>query len=438
MIKIPSKVRSKFQGTENKELVKHSAISLLVRIGGAVAAFVMNIVVARYAGAEQAGYFFLAITITTLIATVGRIGADQTVLKFVSLLSAKQEWDKVHGIIRKITTWTFWPLSVLALLLCLFARPIAVYAFHKPQLQWPLFWTAIAMPFLGMYNIHGMALQGIRKVILSVTNLKVLTPIFVVCFILVFFPDASFLGIYYLGATVLNFLVGHYWWKKNIPASVKQVPFDSDTLWSSCSALWVGAIMNVITTWGGQLIAGFFNSPEEVAQLAVSRNTTVLVSFILMAVNNVSAPRFAVMYNKGQMKELEKYVKSTTLIMTIAALPITIFLLIYPEFVLSFFGKDFTGGAWLLRILALGQFVSVISGSVAYLLNMTGHEKDMRNVLMFNALLTIVLSLILNPIYGAIGSALASAIGIATTNIMGIGFVKKRLGFSTLSIFGLK
>ena len=144
------------------------------------------------------------------------------------------------------------------------------------------------------------------------------------------------------------------------------------------------------------------------------------------------------MYNKGQMKELEKYVKTTTLVMTLAALPITIFLLIFPEFVLSFFGNDFTGGAWLLRILAIGQFISVISGSVAYLLNMTGHEKDRRNVLMFNAMLTIILALILNPIYGAIGSALASAIGIASTNLMALGFVKKRLGFSTIGIFGLK
>jgi O-antigen/teichoic acid export membrane protein len=92
----------------------------------------------------------------------------------------------------------------------------------------------------------------------------------------------------------------------------------------------------------------------------------------------------------------------------------------------------------LLRILAIGQFISVSSGSVAYLLNMTGHEKDMRNVLTVNAVLTIVLALILNPIYGAIGSAVASAIGIASTNLMAIGFVKKRLGFTTLSIFGFK
>jgi len=80
----------------------------------------------------------------------------------------------------------------------------------------------------------------------------------------------------------------------------------------------------------------------------------------------------------------------------------------------------------------------VISGSVGYLLNMTGHEKDMRNVMTINAILSVVLALILNPIYGAIGSALGTAIGVASTNLMAVGLVKKRLGFSTISIFGFK
>lgn len=430
------RLKSKFKKEENKELFKHSFISLLARIGGAVASFFMNVAVARYAGAEQAGYFFLAITITTLLATIGRIGADLTVLRFVSLLSSNKDWNKVHAVVKKMMSWTVWPLLLLSLLVSLFAKQISIYVFDKPQLQWPLFWTAISMPLYAAYNIHGMALQGRKKVLLSVTSLKVLTPLLFMIFIISFFPNATVLGIYYFIACLLNFIIGHFWWKKSIPSKTANEVFDSSLLWKSCGPLWIVAIMNVITTWSGQLIAGVFNTSEELAQLAVSRNTTVLVSFILMAVNNVSAPSFAVMYNKGQLRELKKYAQTTTLVMTLAALPITLVLLIFPVYILRLFGEDFIGGAWLLRILAIGQFISVISGSVGYLLNMTGHEKDMRNVMMLNAILSIILALVLNPIYGAIGSALATAISIASTNLMAAGFVKKRLGFSTISIFG--
>ncbi|MEO8116286.1 MAG: oligosaccharide flippase family protein [Bacteroidota bacterium] len=424
---------------ENNELVKHSLVSLFVRMGGAAAAFFMNIVVARYLGATEAGYFFLAVTTATLLATIGRVGADQTIMRFVSVLGENKEWNKLHAVMRKILLWSGLPLTIVTVFVCLFAKQIAVSVFSKPEMQGPLIWTALSMPFYAAYNIHGMALQGRRKVLVSVSSLKIITPLVLMILIFIFHPVASReSAIYYLVACVVNFAFGHFWWRRNVPPATFKETFDSKELWKSCGPLWIVAIMNVITTWGGQFIAGIYLPPQEVAQLAVSRNTTVLVSFILLAVNNVSAPRFAIMYNQGKMKELKNYARNTTRIMTLAALPITLLLWIFPEYILSLFGKGFIEGAWLLRILALGQFFSVISGSVGYLLNMTGHEKDMRNVMTINAIMGIILAFILTPLYGAIGSATATAIAIASTNLMAVRMVKKRLGFSTISILGFK
>lgn len=421
---------------ENKELVKHSFIALLMRMAAAVIAFAMNVVVARKLGAEESGYFFLAVTFATLLATIGRIGADQTVLRYVSVYSAQNNWNMVHAIFKKIATWSILPLLVITVIVAICAKPIAVYFFSKPELQWPLFYVSLSMPFFAAYNVYGMALQGRKKVVFSVSSLKLLTPLFLIFFVWVLAPQNSTdTAKYYSAACAINLIIAMYWWYKNSsPASAKE-EFDSKVLWNSCAPLWIVAVMNVITTWGGQFIAGIFNNSTEVAQLSVCRNTTVLISFILMAVNNVSAPRFAVMYKEGKMKELKQYARNATRMMTLAALPITLVLWIFPEFILSLFGQDFEGGASLLRILATGQFISVISGSVGYLLNMTGHEKDMRNVMVLNAILSIVLALILNPIFGAVGSALSTAIAVGCTNLMAVGYVKKRLGFSTISIF---
>ncbi len=421
---------------DNKELVKHSVIALIMRMGAAVIAFAMNVVVARKLGAEESGYFFLAVTFATLLATIGRIGADQTVLRYVSVYSAESKWNTVHALIKKIAAWSILPLTVITILVAILSKPIAVYFFNKPALQWPLFYVALSMPFFAAYNVYGMALQGRKKVVYSVSSLKLLTPLVLILFVFLLTPkNSADTAKYYSIACFINLIIAMYWWYKNIPPASAKEEFDSKVLWKSCSPLWIVAIMNVITTWGGQLIAGIFNNSTEVAQLSVCRNTTVLISFILMAVNNVSAPRFAVMYKEGKMKELKHYVRNATRMMTIAALPITLVLWIFPEFILSLFGEDFEGGATLLRILATGQFISVVSGSVGYLLNMTGHEKDMRNVMVLNAILSIVLALILTPLLGAIGSALSTAIAVGCTNLMAVGYVKKRLGFSTISLF---
>ncbi len=37
----------------------------------------------------------------------------------------------------------------------------------------------------------------------------------------------------------------------------------------------------------------------------------------------------------------------------------------------------------MLRVLAMGQFVNVLTGTVAKLLSMTGHERDLRKLALF-------------------------------------------------------
>jgi O-antigen/teichoic acid export membrane protein len=423
---------------ENKELILHSLIALGVRIGGAAASFLMNIVIARYLGASESGYFFLVVTITTLLATAGRVGADQTVLRFVSIHSQAGDWGKVRGIIKTITKWTILPLIAITFLVCLFSKQISVYFFHKEALQWPLFWGALSMPFFAVYSVFSMALQGRKKVLLAVTGLKILTPVFLILLVFILSPIKSYYAsIYYTIACLLSLLVVYYWWIRKLPAGNSK-KFDTSLLLKSCMPLWVVAIMQQLVIWGGQFIAGIYNTPSELAQLAVARNTSVLVTFILTAVNYVSAPRFATMYNEGKMEELKRYARNTSRLMTLVALPLVLFIWFFPDLIMSLFGKDFTNGVSLLRVLAIGQFINVITGSVGYLLVMSGHEKDLRNVTIVNGILAILLALILNPIFGAFGSALSTAIAVASSNLMALGLVKKRLGFNTLSILGLK
>jgi O-antigen/teichoic acid export membrane protein len=421
---------------ENKELVKHSMLALIIRISGAGVSFLMNVIIARYLGAKEAGYFFLAFTVSVMLATIGRVGADQTVLRFVSIYGKQKEWDKVHGVINTLMKWGLLVTGSMAIIICIFSKPIADHFFHKAAFQQPLIWTAISMPFYACFNLYGMALQGRRKVVLSVSVLRILSPLILVVLALIFTPSQSTLAaILYLSSCIGATCISYYWWHRNTPAAKPNI--DKSILWKSCSALWVMAIMQQMVIWGGQFVAGIFNTPQELAHLAVARNTSMLITFMLSAVGYVSAPRFASMFNENRLDELRKYAQNATRLMVVVSLPIIIFIWVFPEFIMSMFGKGFTGGAWYLRVLALGQFINVITGSVSQLLTMSGHEKDMRNITIINGAIAIVLALILNPIFGAMGSAISTAVAVACSNLMAVGLVKKRLGFSTLKLLGL-
>ena len=54
-----------------------------LRIVGAVLGFFFNIVLARVLGAQGAGIIYLALTITTIAAILGRIGKDVSLLRFI-------------------------------------------------------------------------------------------------------------------------------------------------------------------------------------------------------------------------------------------------------------------------------------------------------------------------------------------------------------------
>jgi len=435
MGKLYSRITSLHKNKDNKELVLDSLVALIVRVGAAAATTVMTIVITRHLGASQSGYFFLAVTVTTLLVTIGRIGSDQTVLRFVSVHSALEEWGKVHGLVSKMALWTVVPLSIIAAIVCIFSKQISVLCFHKPDFQWSLFWAAISMPAFALCNVYSMGLQGRKKVFLSVTALKILTPLFLIVLILIYPPkDSATASIFYVIACLLNLVFAYYWWIKNVPSFKGKVHFDSALLWRSSLPLWVSAIMNQTMIWGGQFVAGIYNTPKELAELAVARNTSVLITFILTAVNYVSAPRFATLYNQGKMVELKRYARNTSWLMTIIAFPVILVIWVFPGFIMSMFGKEFVGGIWLLRILSIGQFVNVITGSTGYLLIMSGHEKDLRNIAIINGILAIVLAFILNPLLGPIGSAISTSVVLAGSNLMAVGKVKQRLGFNSMAI----
>ena len=69
------------------------------------------------------------------------------------------------------------------------------------------------------------------------------------------------------------------------------------------------------------------------------------------------------------------------------------------------FGAEYSAAYLPLVILSIGQLVNAGTGSVAYLLNMSGHEQDTMRVYFVAALVNAVLNFILVPKYGMFGAA---------------------------------
>lgn len=178
----------------------------------------------------------------------------------------------------------------------------------------------------------------------------------------------------------------------------------------------------------GVMVAGWLLKSAELGLFKSSQQTAVLIGFILIVINAIIPPRFATLYYNGQFQALAALARKGALLGLVFAAPLLLLFLIMPAWILGWFGEDFRQGANLLRILALAQLINVATGSVGFLLNMTGHERLMRNIALVCNALGLLGFFLLPQVFGVLGAALALSFVLVTQNLTATLFAWRRLG----------
>ena len=326
---------------------------------------------------------------------------------------------------------------IVSVLGAFFSSAIAVYVFNKPDFSDSLIWFMLALPFVIIYSLMSFVFQGLQKVILATWFQQLgvgLVFIFLFGWGWLLVPDwltsqnSSFL---FFCSSVIMLLMAFGVWVSQENSALPDLNYawKNSVLWQASSNLWAIQVLILTVQWSGVLVAGVFVSPEDVAHLSAAHRTANVTSFILMVVNMALAPRYALLWREKKINELRRLAVVSTRAMIIMALPLVAFILIFPAEILKIFGKGFEQAAILLSIMAVGQFVNVATGSVGYLLNMSGHERDLRRTIMFTAPLSIFLSIFLTYMFGVLGAAFSTAIGIVIQSFAALMIVKRRLGF---------
>jgi O-antigen/teichoic acid export membrane protein len=188
----------------------------------------------------------------------------------------------------------------------------------------------------------------------------------------------------------------------------------------------------LLLMWSDQIILGIYTTTSEVGIYSAASKTVLVTTLALVAVNTITAPKFAKLYKEKNIESIKNLAQNSSLILGGFVLLPTFALIIFAEQIMSFFGADFISGALILVILAIAQFINVSIGSVGYLLTMTGNEELFRKIMLSTAFINVILSLLLVQDYGAEGVAYATATSIAIWNIWALIEVKKKLGFWSL------
>jgi O-antigen/teichoic acid export membrane protein len=380
------------------DLLSGASVAGALRAVAAILAFGLTVVLGRILGTEATGVYFLAFTTVTVAATIGRVGLDNAVLRFVAAYASGNRWSRVRRVYHATLTIGLFCSCLVAAALYLSSDFLADMVFSDALLASPIRIMAVAVVPLSLSVLISKALLGLSRVRDSILVFGILPT-----------------GIALAGTWVLASK-----WGVN-GATAAYVP------------LLVGDLLYLAMQVSGTLMLGIWADNVDVGQYAVAWRTAMLIGFVLLTFATIVQPKFAALYARGEMESLATTAQRTTLLLIAFSAPVSLLFLFAPGPVMNVFGSDFSNGATTLQILSVGQFINVAMGSFVMLLVMSGREREYRNVLMVSTLVVLTLNVVLIPKYGAIGAAIATTSAIVVQNILFGYYVRTKLGILIFS-----
>jgi O-antigen/teichoic acid export membrane protein len=402
------------------------------KLSAAFIAFGLTALVTRNMPNDEAGLFLLGFSLLVVLSTIFRLGLDNIILRSFGALGIVSETQKLSNV---GMVWIGIVVIPFTGLTAIFSDELAIYLFSKPDFGSTLYWIIWALPPMAIFRLLAFAFQGLHRVVLATIfqNLGVSVLFSLIFGYFIWSCECEFSSfvaakIYTLSAFIIFFVSIILWFGRK-STSFKLQKLKDVELFRSSIDFWGASVMSLCVTWSGVLIAGALVSSHELAYLSAAQRTANLTSFVLLVVNMVVAPRYAKLWVDGDIDKMKFLAKWSTRGMIILVLPVVVCMVVFSDSLMSLFGEGYKEGATLLVIITLGQLINVATGSVGYLLNMTGHERDARKISFIIGPISILCAVVFTSIWGVVGAAIATSVSIAMQNILSLMVVKKRLGF---------
>lgn len=433
------KIKSKIaQDNHFSDLINSSIISFSLRILGIGLGYLFILLISRNFGAATLGVFTLSFTLLQIISVFGRFGLDTALLRFVAEFSSQSKMGEAVDTYIKAFKFSFSVSVLLSILTYYSASFIANIIFDNNNLEWSFKITALGIvPFTITYlNFETLrALKMIRAYAFfqNVSIFLFSTLALYIMIITMLKTNISVISIF-IGAVWITGFISQYKIVQVFKGytTISELPLE--TILKTAFPMMVASSLMLIMGWTDTIMIGMFMNESSVGIYNVALKIATLTSITLIAINSIGAPKFAEFYAKRDIVGLQRIVNQINRLVFWTSLPILLISVLFPEFILSIFGNEFKIAAWSLIILCIGQFINAASGSVGYILQMTGHQIIFQKIMLTSLLLNIVLNYILIPQYEITGAAFASMTSLIFWNLASLMYIHSKLKITTFYI----
>lgn len=421
--KIRKKINKKFKDKDFSEIFKKGATGFFISLIGRPLGLIQVAIITNYFGADANGVFRVCFSIFSLVVILGRFGVDMAISRFIAQYRKQNKMDLVNEVFQRAMRIVLPIALFLSVAVFLLAPAITHYYYHDKPYTVPIQIFSIGIFFSILSGVIEEGIRGLKKIkeyswINNVSTQAAACILMLAC--MLFTTNTLNVEITYVIALVFTFILGVYYWFKFVPYQKIEKPQLSNKELLRVSLPMLSAkYLTTLYTWVDTLILAAYVSDTDVSTYNVAARVTAFATLPLIAINNISGPKFAEAFGESDTKQLKKTVHISTRLVFWTCMPIMLAFLLVPKLFLFVFGEECTTPEALLafHIINIGQIVNFLTGPVTVFLNMTGRQRISQLYAAITMVTSIALCFILVPMYGLLGAAIATAAARTVLNL---------------------
>lgn len=402
-------------------LGKRSALALVSAGVSGAATVAILLVVSRTLTTTGAGEFFVAISLFTIVQGICSFGTETGLQYFVPTMAPRA----AQHLIRTISIGSTASGVVVGASVWWLAGPIGDMLSESDGAGSAdiIRTVAIVLPFAGLYEVTMGGLRARDEVLAAMTIDRVARPIAqITALILVGALAPSSKGavlawtLPHIGAVLL---AGAFLLRARPERPDKRYDTVSGrAFWAYTGPRSVARIAQTITQRLDVLILAAVYPLEEAGIYGTVSRCMIAGVLVSTALRQTVQPQLRRLVVRGEQRAVKDLFGTSTTWLVLVSWPVYIVMITHAPLVMSVFGDEYRRGASALVLLCLAMLVATACGLVDVVLLMLGKSWLSTVNVVVALVLNVALNLLLAPLWGMIGSAIAWVVAILTTNLL--------------------
>jgi O-antigen/teichoic acid export membrane protein len=428
-----SRLKTRVLDAEHLMVQRLTGTVFLIRVASAVLAFGSQVLLARWMGSFEFGIYVYVWTWVLLLGQVIDLGLGTAAQRFIPEYRDRGRWPLLRG----FNFGSRWLATLVAFGVALICAGLVwlIQPWLDHYLLIPLYLACIAFPAFALNNVQEGISRSYDWIGLSMMPAYVIRQtLLTVLMAAAYFADLPMTAVTAMIAAGISIwlpplgqlLVLNRRLKTRVEPGPKAYEFK----------VWIAAALPILLVEGFYallmytdiLMLELFRPPDEVAVYYAAAKTLALVAFVSFSVSAATAHKFSEYHVAGNKAELSAFLAESIKWTFWPSLAATVLILALGKPFLWLFGPQFVDGYFLMFILAIGPLARATVGPVERLLNMVGEQRACAVVYAAAFLANIALCVVLIPLFGVAGAAVAISAAMILEAVLLFAVTKERLG----------